>query len=524
MPIGTARFLLALHRTPENPFMEKGRVIPFPTHKGGAPPCSHVYTLRVHLVSGPYGEEAEGNEIFRTLKVRGNQTLEDLHYAIFCSYEREHDRYYEFCLGMDSDEPGGVRYTCGEAVSKYGLSGQVKPGGKLGLAPLATVESLGLARDQFFGYWFDLIEEWIHLIHVISVEPADDAVDYPLLIEKQGRVPRPAPSERVGRQNAARPPRLREEDFLILLIGELQMRWRKQIEDAPLKCNTRLRTALNKLPSHWLEAICQQTNLLGIRTRKARVEGLAQWLTREENLQKIWKALPLPSREVLSWVVLEKHGSTKLQRLSRRYGVDTDITWWWNEGQMPETPLGLLRLNGLVYVGRVLEGRRRVRIVAVPVELRKGLTRIAQSPGSMEGSPAPERSGHGNGSAPTCGQENLLEMPVSDRFPSDRWKGLESFNLRSFLSVCPLREDTEGLYTHTLGRIRRNPAAFPKRHVREFLERMIRGRSVWSRMSAYKLGLSVLDDRFVYSALTDISPMIQQWAQGILKNPQERLF
>jgi hypothetical protein len=291
-----------------------------------------------------------------------------------------------------------------------------------------------------------------------------------------------------------------------------------------LKPNTRLKTALNKIPSHWLEAICQQADLTKARTRKGRLEALAQWLPREENLRRIWNSLPLPSREVLSWMVLEKSGWVKVQNLSRRYGADTDITWWWNEGQVPETPLGLLRINGLVYVGKIREGKRRFRIAAVPVELRKALAKIAREPQSMEGSPPLEPSGTRDGSTSPCRQENLLDVPMQERASADCWTGLESFNLRSFLSVCPLREDTEGIYTHTLGRIRRNPEGFPKRHVREFLTRMIRGSSVWSRLEAYKLGRTILDDRFVAPALTDSSRMIQQWAQGVLVDPQEKLF
>ena len=53
---------------------------------------------------------------------------------------------------------------------------------------------------------------------------------------------------------------------------------------------------------------------------------------------------------------------------------------------------------------------------------------------------------------------------------------------------------------------------------------MIRGSSVWSRLEAYKLGLVLLDERFVEPALTDNSRLIQQWAENVLEPPQERLF
>jgi hypothetical protein len=191
---------------------------------------------------------------------------------------------------------------------------------------------------------------------------------------------------------------------------------------------------------------------------------------------------------------------------------------------MPETPLGLLRSRGLVYVGKIREGKRRFRIAVVPVELRKALTRIAQDPRSMEGDPSPGKALWREPSEESFIQEDLLEVPISESTDADSWKGLDSLNLRSFLSICPLREDTEGMYAQTLGRIRRNPEDFPRRQVRSFLTRMIRGNSVWSRLEAYKLGLALLDERFVEPALSDNSRLIQQWAESVLAPPQERLF
>ena len=137
----------------------------------------------------------------------------------------------------------------------------------------------------------------------------------------------------------------------------------------------------------------------------------------------------------------------------------------------------------------------------------------------MEGDPSPGQSLWQEFSEESFTQEDLLEAPILEHTDTCPWKGLDSFNLRSFLLVCPLREDTEGMYAQTLGRIRRNPEDFPRRQVRSFLTRMIRGSSVWSRLEAYKLGLALLDERFVESALTDSSRLIQQWAESVLAPP-----
>jgi hypothetical protein len=50
----------------------------------------HLYTLEVFLVSGPISEKfaKKHPEVSRTIQIRGDQTLEDLHHAIFAAYDR----------------------------------------------------------------------------------------------------------------------------------------------------------------------------------------------------------------------------------------------------------------------------------------------------------------------------------------------------------------------------------------------------------------------------------------------------
>ena len=137
---------------------------PYRRQEGLRPAAQRVHPSRVYLVSGPYGEEAVGHEIFRTLKVRGDRTLEDLHRAVSVAPSGV-KRPVLSVIKMDPERSEGIHYTCGAAHVK----GQIaRPGEarEVGLAPMATIESLDLTDDQFFGYWFDLIEEWIHLMPI----------------------------------------------------------------------------------------------------------------------------------------------------------------------------------------------------------------------------------------------------------------------------------------------------------------------------------------------------------------------
>ena len=73
---------------------------------------SHLYTLEVFIIGGPITEKfAKRNPVIsRTIKIRGDQTLEDLHYAIFDAFDRWEQHMYEFQFGKGPNDPKGKRY------------------------------------------------------------------------------------------------------------------------------------------------------------------------------------------------------------------------------------------------------------------------------------------------------------------------------------------------------------------------------------------------------------------------------
>ena len=60
-----------------------------------------LYTLEVFIISGPITEKfAKKNPVIsRTIQIRGDQTLEDLHHAIFDAFGRWEEHLYEFQFG-----------------------------------------------------------------------------------------------------------------------------------------------------------------------------------------------------------------------------------------------------------------------------------------------------------------------------------------------------------------------------------------------------------------------------------------
>ncbi len=63
--------------------------------KAAAPP-TNLYVMTVFLRGGPVSEKFAGKEVSRVIEIRGDQTLEQLHQAIFNAYDRWDEHLYEF--------------------------------------------------------------------------------------------------------------------------------------------------------------------------------------------------------------------------------------------------------------------------------------------------------------------------------------------------------------------------------------------------------------------------------------------
>ena len=73
--------------------------------RGGRAPAvssstpANLYVLSIFLVGGPTGPKFAGKEISRVIEIRGDQTLDQLHHAIFEAYDRWDQHPYEFQFG-----------------------------------------------------------------------------------------------------------------------------------------------------------------------------------------------------------------------------------------------------------------------------------------------------------------------------------------------------------------------------------------------------------------------------------------
>jgi hypothetical protein len=151
-----------------------------------AAPPANLYVLFVYLQSGPLSEKSTAKEVSRIIEIRGDQTLEQLHQAIFDAYDRWEQHLYEFQLGKRPFDPKGPNYGFPDPSSTEGQREDART---------TTLDDLDLKPGRAFGYWFDFGDDWYHQVQVERVEQAIPTVTYPRVIKRVGKSPPQYPEE-----------------------------------------------------------------------------------------------------------------------------------------------------------------------------------------------------------------------------------------------------------------------------------------------------------------------------------------
>jgi len=150
---------------------------------------ARVYTLETELIGGNVTEEfvTKNPVVSRTIEIRGDQTLDDLHWGIFSAYDREEMHMFEFQFGK---EPGHRKNRCyvmpeAEQSTLFGFGSQ-----HAGLVSKTRLDDLGLAVGTTFFYWFDFGDDWWHEIRVKAVsQPQATTEKYPRIVARVGDSP-----------------------------------------------------------------------------------------------------------------------------------------------------------------------------------------------------------------------------------------------------------------------------------------------------------------------------------------------
>ena len=154
-------------------------------HKSGNQDKPQLYTLEVVFISGPTTEKfAEKNPVVsRTFKMCGDQTLEELHHAIFDAFGRFDEHMYEFQFGKGPMDRQAPRYVLPHVFD----TGEDNP--PTGRVDQTTLDSLDMEVGRSFGYWFDFGDDWWHQINVEAIEDNVPKGKFPKVAKRVGKSP-----------------------------------------------------------------------------------------------------------------------------------------------------------------------------------------------------------------------------------------------------------------------------------------------------------------------------------------------
>ena len=144
---------------------------------------AQLYSLKVFLADWRWKPR---RSLWRTIQIRGHQSLHDLHQAIFDAFDRFDEHLYEFSLEPDPRGPA-KRY-----VHPYAL--EPEPWGFDDRQPdqdasQTTVDSLNLNLGQQLFYLFDFGDSWHHTIEVLAIDAAPPKGKYPNIADRKGDSP-----------------------------------------------------------------------------------------------------------------------------------------------------------------------------------------------------------------------------------------------------------------------------------------------------------------------------------------------
>jgi len=129
---------------------------------------ARIYTFKVSLKDAP--------RIWRKIEIKGDQTLHQLHKAIFKAFDRFEEHLYAFFLSNKH----------WDSSTEYGLP---DPESNAKNAKRAKIDSLGLQVKKKFLYLFDFGDEWWHSIELLSVREEKVVGKYPRIVKSEGEAP-----------------------------------------------------------------------------------------------------------------------------------------------------------------------------------------------------------------------------------------------------------------------------------------------------------------------------------------------
>ena len=148
-----------------------------------------LYSLEVTIADGLMTEEfvARNPVVSRTIEIRADQTLNQLHRTIFEALGRWDDCHlHEFHFGDRPRDRHAERYVL---PFIYDDPEQFDEPPAAGSVTRTRLGRLDLDVGRLFWYWYDFGDNWYHEIRVMAVGEAEPRVKYPRVVARVGESP-----------------------------------------------------------------------------------------------------------------------------------------------------------------------------------------------------------------------------------------------------------------------------------------------------------------------------------------------
>ena len=123
---------------------------------------------------------ASDEVVVRTIAIREDQTLEQLHEALRLAFGWADPHLYSIWPSGRFWDSEGVEYTA---------PGELEERGERARSSRTPISELGLKKGSSLAYLFDFGDEWQLFLEVTDTWPADDESCYPMLVEAEGTPP-----------------------------------------------------------------------------------------------------------------------------------------------------------------------------------------------------------------------------------------------------------------------------------------------------------------------------------------------
>ena len=147
-----------------------------------APKSSTEYQFKISLKGS--------RRASRTIALRGDQTLDDLHEAIFAAFDRFDPHLYSFYFPKGPSRRGRTgpqpkEYTASQMFDEP----DALDGDRRFDASETKLDDLRLRPGQRFEYLFDFGDAWWHAVAVEGINPIVSRSKYPRFLESRGKSP-----------------------------------------------------------------------------------------------------------------------------------------------------------------------------------------------------------------------------------------------------------------------------------------------------------------------------------------------